>query len=268
MTARGSGIYLYTSHMAIDRASGLPLSIQVHDELLARIRNGVFTPDERLPPEMALAAEFGVNRLTVRRALADLARSGHVIAKHGVGTFVRRPVEMFEFESHSGDWTLESEKAFEATAEAGHVTSEQLLDARLVDTPDEILQYLEADRSLWFETVRRVNDDPTTRCEYWLARDRGLSAAEQSKLEDGVDVRAIRDLAGDDMSVAWRGHDAAAATRRDAGVLEIPVGSPLLVRFGLNTDFDGKPLLYTKRFIRAGTTRMILRYPPPSDPNR
>ena len=83
-----------------------------------------------------------------------------------------------------GDWTPKSEKAFGAAADAGRITSELLLDARLVDTLDEIVEYLEMDRSLWVETVRRVNNDPTTSCEYWRAR-------------------VIRDLAGDDMSVAW-----------------------------------------------------------------
>src|ERR1700757_3234796 len=43
-----------------------------------------------LPTEQALCDEFGVSRITVRRALADLAEQGYIERRQGVGSFVRQ----------------------------------------------------------------------------------------------------------------------------------------------------------------------------------
>ena len=47
-----------------------------------------YGPGDRLPTEAALAARFGVNRHTVRHALAALAKQGLVHPRRGAGVFV------------------------------------------------------------------------------------------------------------------------------------------------------------------------------------
>ncbi|TCQ11599.1 GntR family phosphonate transport system transcriptional regulator [Rhizobium sp. PP-F2F-G36] len=63
---------------------------RVADGIRASIMDAVVT--DRLPPETELAADYGVNRHTVRRAIAALAAEGIVRAERGRGTFVN-PVE-------------------------------------------------------------------------------------------------------------------------------------------------------------------------------
>ncbi len=53
-----------------------------------RILSGDAGPDSRLPSEPALAVEYGISRVTVRRALDELAREGMIERKPGSGTFV------------------------------------------------------------------------------------------------------------------------------------------------------------------------------------
>jgi DNA-binding FadR family transcriptional regulator len=48
-------------------------------------------PGMRLPPERQLAAEFGVSRNELRKALAALESEGRVLREVGRGTFVREP---------------------------------------------------------------------------------------------------------------------------------------------------------------------------------
>lgn len=62
---------------------------QVHDELLARIRNGHWPADTILPGEVELAAEFGCARATVNRAMQALSDAGYVERKRKAGTRVR-----------------------------------------------------------------------------------------------------------------------------------------------------------------------------------
>ena len=54
-----------------------------------RILEGGLAPGERLPPERALAETLGVNRLTLRSALARLAASRLVSVRQGSGYVVR-----------------------------------------------------------------------------------------------------------------------------------------------------------------------------------
>lgn len=60
----------------------------IHDTLTAEIARGHYPPGTKLPSETTLAARFGVNRHTVRHALAALAKAGTVHARQGAGVFV------------------------------------------------------------------------------------------------------------------------------------------------------------------------------------
>lgn len=57
--------------------------------LRERILNGALEPGSRLPGELSIAAEYGVSRVTVRRALDTLAIDGLIDRRPGSGTFVR-----------------------------------------------------------------------------------------------------------------------------------------------------------------------------------
>lgn len=61
----------------------------VHQRLANRI--GKLEPGDRLPPEGALCAEYGVSRITLRRAVDDLISEGLLVREQGRGTFVTEP---------------------------------------------------------------------------------------------------------------------------------------------------------------------------------
>lgn len=58
--------------------------------LTAEIASGHYRPGDKLPTEAALATRFGVNRHTVRHALAALAERGLVHSRRGAGVFVEQ----------------------------------------------------------------------------------------------------------------------------------------------------------------------------------
>ncbi|MGJ3507242.1 GntR family transcriptional regulator [Enemella sp. A6] len=72
----------------------VPMYQQIMTDLELKIVD--LPPGTRLPTEATLAREYGVNRLTVREALAALSRQGLVASAQGRGTFVRPPVERYE----------------------------------------------------------------------------------------------------------------------------------------------------------------------------
>ncbi len=77
----------------IVREPGTTLYTQIEDWLAGQIATGALVPGDRLPTEQDLAAWFKVSRMTLRHALAELARRGLVtkaVGRHG-GTFVAAP---------------------------------------------------------------------------------------------------------------------------------------------------------------------------------
>jgi len=66
------------------------LSDAVFDRLLRAIKSGAYGPDERLPAEHDLAAEFQVSRPVVREALRKLREQGLIYSRQGAGSFVRQ----------------------------------------------------------------------------------------------------------------------------------------------------------------------------------
>jgi DNA-binding transcriptional regulator YhcF (GntR family) len=78
---------------SIVRAPGVTLYAQIEDWLAGQIAVGALAPGDRLPTEQDLAGWFGVSRMTLRHALAELAQRGLVtrtVGRHG-GTVVAAP---------------------------------------------------------------------------------------------------------------------------------------------------------------------------------
>ena len=65
----------------------------IADDLTAKIQNGYYAPDGRLPSINDLVHEYGAARETVRKAIHELARLGYVEIVPGKGVFVTRPDE-------------------------------------------------------------------------------------------------------------------------------------------------------------------------------
>ena len=75
--------------MMVERGSGVAVWRQIGELLAADIRKKLYAPGEQLPPEPELAARYGVNRHTIRRAMGELEQGGLVRIEQGRGTFVQ-----------------------------------------------------------------------------------------------------------------------------------------------------------------------------------
>ena len=72
----------------IDESASVPLYQQIYDLLRARIMDGPLTLNDRLPAEQDLTQALGVSRITVKRAMNELAVAGYVRRQRGIGTVV------------------------------------------------------------------------------------------------------------------------------------------------------------------------------------
>lgn len=77
----------------LDAHSNLPLYQQLQRALKLAIDQHILAPDDALPAERDLAAEFEVSRITVRKALDGLVAEGLLVRRQGSGNFVSARVE-------------------------------------------------------------------------------------------------------------------------------------------------------------------------------
>jgi len=68
--------------------NGIPIYVQLRDQLAALIGRGLLKPSERLPTMRKVAMVLRIDLNTVQRAYAELERDGLLTLVRGRGTFV------------------------------------------------------------------------------------------------------------------------------------------------------------------------------------
>jgi GntR family transcriptional regulator len=74
--------------LQIDFRSGLPIYIQIVNQVQAQIASGILNPGAQLPTVRALAEELRVNFNTVARAYRILDEARIISTQQGRGTFI------------------------------------------------------------------------------------------------------------------------------------------------------------------------------------
>ncbi|OZB91317.1 substrate-binding domain-containing protein [Paenibacillus sp. XY044] len=69
--------------------SNKPLYTKLYQYLKEKIESSEYLPEQQLPTEVELAEQFGVSRITSKRALSELEREGYIYRKRGSGSYVK-----------------------------------------------------------------------------------------------------------------------------------------------------------------------------------
>jgi GntR family transcriptional regulator len=109
---------------AFNPSSPVPLYSQIRELLRARITDGTFAADGKMPSENEMVKAFGVSRITVRQALNDLQKEGLIFKIHGKGTFVAKPKAVQSL--------MRLEGFGEAMSASGHETHSRVLGHRVL----------------------------------------------------------------------------------------------------------------------------------------
>ncbi|WP_088965864.1 histidine utilization repressor [Vogesella sp. LIG4] len=74
--------------MSTPKTASKPHYLRIRDYILDGIKNRSYAPGAKIPPEVELARQFGVSRMTVNKAIRDLAEAGVLLRYAGDGTYV------------------------------------------------------------------------------------------------------------------------------------------------------------------------------------
>jgi GntR family transcriptional regulator len=77
----------------LNASSGVPLYLQLMEQVKHAVETGALRPGDRLPAIRALAQELVMNSNTVVRAYRELEHEGIVELRHGLGAFISDSVE-------------------------------------------------------------------------------------------------------------------------------------------------------------------------------
>ena len=74
--------------LKLDFADETPIYMQIRNQIVLGIANGKLAPGEKLPPIRTLAAETGVNTMTVNKAYQLLKQEGYLITDRRLGAMI------------------------------------------------------------------------------------------------------------------------------------------------------------------------------------
>ena len=74
--------------LKLDFALDVPIYLQIRNQIVLGIANGELKPGEKLPPIRTLAAETGVNTMTVNKAYQLLKQEGYLVTDRRLGAMI------------------------------------------------------------------------------------------------------------------------------------------------------------------------------------
>jgi GntR family transcriptional regulator len=250
MTTRRLGVqYLWP----VTSAAAGPKYLAVREHLRRRV--SALPEHTLLPPEPVLCAEYGVSRITLRRAVDGLVADGHLIREQGRGTYVTRPAIRHEYrESFVHRIAGFSSVMTEQGAQVG-VT---VLTQRVVPAPPwvaELLALEVATDVVELVRLRSVDGAPNHVAHSFLPAATYPAAAEQDFTEGSL-YEYLRQEYSADLAHARIVVDVGTAAPDEAELLRVVAGSPLLVVRTTVHDSDGRPLVHSFSRLRPDVSQV------------
>ena len=191
---------------------------RVYLVLRDRIMSGELAAGDRLPGEPSLAAEHGVSRVTLRRALDRLADEGLICRKPGSGTFVRGP-------GIAKPIVSDLSNVFSHLIEMGSRTGVRLLSFAYGVPPAAVAEAMrldEGERTQRSIRVRLIDDEPFSYLTTHVPERVGLTYSEADLAHMpllGLLERSgvVVDRASQSITAALAGPDVAAAIGVEVG---------------------------------------------------
>lgn len=237
----------------MERGSGVALWRQIADRIRQGIAEGVFPEGGKLPPEVALAERFGVNRHTVRGAISALAQEGVLRAEQGRGTFVERAPRI--------SYALGRRTRFSANLEGqarearGRLLAHATIpaDARVAAA----LDLAPGAAILRLDLLGEADGRPISRSTHWFDAARFPRMAEIYAATGSITAA----FAGHGLGDYLRRSTTVSARHADAASLAdlaLSPGAIVLTTLAINEDPDGRPVQFSETLFAADRVELVV----------
>lgn len=239
--------------VVLRRDRGDLLHRQLFLAIREQIRRGVYKEGDSIPTEEQLCQTFGVSRITVRRAIADLVDEGWLEKRLGRGTYVKPAVAKAPSRTNS--------TFVESLAKRSKETRVKVLEISMRQVPSHVAAAMGVPAEtevLYASRLRSISGVPLVFVDSWVIPEHAghisadslkANSISQVLLADGVRFRYVTEEI-----------TAVAADPHVAASLGVEVGSPLLCVARLVSKDVGKPVMYLNGYMTSQRSHILLSY--------
>lgn len=242
---------------AIDPASAhLP---DLHGHKYAWVRNHLYERIQnmevgsRLPAEPALCEEYGVSRITLRKAVEQLVTEGYLRRDHGKGTFVTDPKYAMRYRER---FVNEVTGFYTQMHRQGNQVESEVITQEKISAGPSVARHLGitgADPVIHLERLRKVNGTVHHLAQSYVVARKfpTVLTADFSTLSLYVHLRETYDLllAKNEILVSL-----SFATAREAQIMGVAEGDALLLTQSTVSDLEGNVIAYgTSKFVPSAS---------------
>ena len=228
----------------------LPKYHQVYLVLREQLHEGKFS--NGLPGELSLMSQFGVARVTVRRALQELAQEGLISREPGRGT--RSLVGRVSSSKQHGQVHEQQARLsglLENLVTMGLRTTVKVLSVEKLLATEEVAQALDLSDGSWVQKAQRVRstkEGPLSHITTWVPFDIAQSFGRKELAQKPILV--LLEESGVKVGRAQQSISAKLADAQLAQQLDVSVGSALLAVKRLIYDENDKPVQWLHGLYR------------------
>ncbi|MEM9541457.1 MAG: phosphonate metabolism transcriptional regulator PhnF [Cyanobacteria bacterium P01_E01_bin.42] len=231
-----------------------PVYTKIADELRKNIQDRVYAIGERLPAEIQLSERFGVNRHTLRRAIALLRDEGLVRVDRGRGTFVASTPIRYPIGKRV--------RYNEALKAQGQTPSIQTVRCLQIPANETIAQELTLDFGDGVALVERLglaDGQPISICTSYfpLQRFPDILQHVESRTSKSISKLLHEVYRCDHLRQETR-ISARPVKPDDARLLQIPLNQPVLLVESTNTDRQGNAIEYGVTRFRGDLMELVV----------
>jgi len=220
--------------------NGIPLYYQLKEYLLQEISTHYQTGD-MLPSEGEIEKEYGVSRITVRKAIEELSREGIVIKKQGKGTFVMEQKILYDA-NIIGSLTQRLE-------EQKHQLQTQSIEYITITEAHHVKELLGCDTLLCIKRFRLLDGNPFALMLNYIDPNR------VPDIRENFDVESLYTFYKKQYNISFyhaeETVEAKAATKEQSNKLKVPQNAPLLYLQRLSYDKTDTAIEYSDIAIKA-----------------
>ena len=242
-------------------ARGQPLYLHLRRVIEEAVESGVLGPGDALPSERDIALQADVSRVTVRKAVGDLVRSGVLVQRRGSGTFVAPRLERVE-----QSLSLLTSFTEDMARRGKTVQSQWLYRGVFAPSPDEMMVLGLSAKELVVRMARLRIADGTP-----LAIERACISARMLPDPESIDASLYAALArmGNRPVRAVQRISAANLAGRDAELLGVPPGAAGLRIERISYLASGRVVEFTRSIYRGDAYDFVaeLRLGGPAESN-
>jgi len=230
--------------------SHIPYYHQLLEIIKQKVEEGIWLPGDQIPSEMELCKTFGVSRTVVRQALRELQSENIIIKRKGKGTFISKP-------KISEGFVQKLTGFYHDMLERGLEPKTKVLYQEIVPANKNIADNLNVSVGIEvveIERLRYIHDEPiqlvTTYIPLYLSPKLATTDLSHRSLYEFLkteyDIMLFRGI---------RHIEAVLAKQREADLLEIEKGDPLLLLDSISYSKTGQVIEYYHALHRGDRSR-------------